>query len=155
MAHFAKISEENEVLSVVVVDDKDCQDENGDEQESIGQAFLEANNNWPANLWIKTSYWTFSNSHSTGGTAFRGNFAGIGGTWDSENQIFWPSKPFASWVKNIAKASWESPLGAKPSITSEQQSQIDAETHSHGYVLDEDAYQADNNTGWILNSITF
>ena len=110
MAHFAKISEENEVLSVVVVDDKDCQDENGDEQESIGQSFLEANNNWPANLWIKTSYWTSSNSHTNGGSGFRGNYAGIGSTWDSENQIFWPSKPYASWVKNIAKASWESPL---------------------------------------------
>ena len=120
MAHFAKISEENEVLSVVVVDDKDCQDENGDEQESIGQAFLEANNNWPANLWIKTSYWTFSNSHSTGGTAFRGNFAGIGGTWDSENNIFWHPKQYASWVKNTTTASWESPLGAKPTLTTEQ-----------------------------------
>lgn len=153
MAHFAKISEENEVLSVVVVNNKDCQDENGDEQESIGQAFLEANNNWPAHLWIKTSYWTYANEHKKGGTPYRGNFAGVGGTWDSVNQIFWPPKPFNSWTKNTTTAKWEPPI-AKPSFTSEQQAQIDAGTHFHGYVWDEDAYQADNNTGWNLTSFT-
>ena len=28
--------------------------------------------------------------------AFRGNYAGIGYTWDEDNQIFWPKKPHAS-----------------------------------------------------------
>ena len=147
MAHFAKISEENEILAVVVVDNKDCQDENGDEQESLGQAFLEANNNWPAHLWIKTSYWTYGNKHRDGGTPFRGNFASLGGTWDSVNQIFWAPQPHASWTKNNSTAAWDSPI-AKPSLTSEQQSQVDAKTHTHIYMWNEDAYQADNNTGW-------
>ena len=147
MAHFAKISEENEILAVVVVDNKDCQDENGDEQESLGQAFLEANNNWPAHLWIKTSYWTYENKHNNGGTPFRGNFASLGGTWDSVNQIFWVPQPHASWTKNNSTASWDPPI-AKPSLTSEQQSQVDAGTHTHIYIWNEDAYQAANNTGW-------
>ena len=147
MAHFAKISEENEILAVVVVDNKDCQDENGDEQESLGQAFLEANNNWPAHLWIKTSYWTYENKHNNGGTPFRGNFASLGGTWDSVNQIFWMPQPHASWTKNNSTATWDPPV-TKPSLTSEQQSQVDAGTHTHTYVWNEDAYQADNNTGW-------
>ena len=147
MAHFAKISEENEILAVVVVDNKDCQDENGDEQESLGQAFLEANNNWPAHLWIKTSYWTYENKHNNGGTPFRGNFASLGGTWDSVNQIFWVPQPHASCTKNNSTAAWDPPV-TKPSLTSEQQSQVDAGTHTHTYVWNEDAYQADNNTGW-------
>ncbi len=41
MAHFAKISEENEVLQVVVVDDKNTTNGKGVEEELVGQTFLE------------------------------------------------------------------------------------------------------------------
>ena len=35
-------------------------------------------------------------------THFRGNYAGIGYTWDEDNEIFWPKKPYPSWtLKNI------------------------------------------------------
>mgnify|MGYP003130973967 FL=1 len=54
MAHFAKISETNEVLSVEVVDNKDLENSEGVEEESIGQQYLETHCNWPANLWIQT-----------------------------------------------------------------------------------------------------
>jgi hypothetical protein len=37
--------------------------------------------------------------HKDGGTPLRGNYAGIGYTWDEDDQIFWPKKPYASWVK--------------------------------------------------------
>ena len=60
MAHFAKISEENEVLTVLTVDNKDLLNDEGVETESVGQAYLEKHNNWPANLWIQTSYNTSS-----------------------------------------------------------------------------------------------
>ena len=41
MAHFAKISEENIVLTVLTLNNEDCMDEEGNEVESIGQAYLE------------------------------------------------------------------------------------------------------------------
>ena len=63
MAHFAKISEENEVLQVMVVNDSDTQNEEGEEVESIGQVFLQRHFSWPAHLWIKCSYNTFEGKH--------------------------------------------------------------------------------------------
>jgi len=152
MAHFAKISEDNRVLQVLAVDDKDVKNENNVETESVGQAYLETHNNWPANMWIQTSYNTFNNQHRNGGTPFRGNYAGIGFTWDEDNQIFWPPKPFASWVKDISDASWHSPIGDAPELTQEQQDQNEANTHLWEYHWDEDAYQADNTTGWSLTN---
>jgi hypothetical protein len=123
MAHFAKISETNEVLTVHVVDNKDLLNADGVEDETVGQQYLEQHSNWPAHLWIQTSYNTLNNTHRNSGTPFRGNYAGIGDTWDEDNQIFWPKKPHASWVKHNASASWKSPIGDAPALTAEQQSQ--------------------------------
>ena len=55
-----------------------------------------------------------------GGTPLRGNFAGIGYTWDLENQIFLPPKDHVSWVLNVAEARWQSPIGDEPALTEEQ-----------------------------------
>jgi len=137
MAHFAKISEQNEVLQVLTLDDKDCVNSEGVETESVGQTYLETHNNWPAHLWIKTSYNTLNNTHRLGGTPFRGNYAGIGYTWDSENQIFWPPKPYPSWVKNTTTALWVSPIGDSPELTEEQSNQNQAFTHQWRYSWDE------------------
>ena len=108
MAHFAKISEENEVLQVLTIEDIYLLNDNEIEieTESVGQQYLETHNNWPAHLWIKTSFNTYHNQHRSGDNskAFRGNYASIGYTWDSENQIFWHSKPYTSWVKPEQKA---------------------------------------------------
>jgi len=120
MAHFAKISNENKVLAVLTLDDKDTRNSEGSEVEAIGQAYLEKHNNWPANMWIKTSYNTSKNTHKKGGTPFRGNYAGIGYEWDAIDQIFWPPKPYPSWVKNMSEARWESPIGDAPQISDEE-----------------------------------
>jgi len=120
MAHFAKISEENEVLTVLYIENKFIEDENGVEQESVGQAYLEKHNNWPANLWIRTSYNTYGNQHKEGGTPFRGNYAGVGMVWYPEHDAFLGRKPHASWVYNSTLALWESPLGPQPELTEEQ-----------------------------------
>ena len=144
MAHFAKISETNEVLTVNVVDNKDVLNADGVEDETVGQQYLEQHNNWPAHLWIQTSYNTQGNVHKNGGTPFRGNYAGIGNTWDEDNQIFWRKKPYPSWVKHIASASWKSPIGDVPALTAEQISQNEAETNMWYYVWNED------NQSWDL-----
>lgn len=128
MAHFAKLTENKIVSSVVYVDNSVLQDENGVEQESLGKAHLEKHNSWPANLWVQTSYNTKNNQHNDSGTAFRGNYAGIGFTWDSENEIFWPPQPYSSWTKNVANARWDPPV-AQPEPTEEQLTQINAGTH--------------------------
>ena len=120
MAHFAKISETNEILSVVVVNNNDILNADGVEDETVGQQYLETHNNWPAQMWIQTSYNTSGGTHKDGGTPFRGNYAGIGYTWDEDDQIFWPRKPYASWVKNNSEARWQSPIGDAPTLTAEQ-----------------------------------
>ena len=122
MTHFAKISETNEVLTVHVVDNKDVLNADGVEDETVGQAYLEKHNNWPAQMWIQTSYNTRGGKHYDNKTgelsdeskALRGNYAGIGYTWDKDNNLFYPKKPYASWVLNTTDAQWHSPIGDAP-----------------------------------------
>ncbi len=83
----------------------------------------------------RTSYNTIGNAHNDGGTAFRGNYAGLGYTYDSSNDVFYTTQPHASWTLNTSTWLWEAPL-AYPD---------DGEL----YIWDEDAYQADNSTGWV------
>jgi len=115
MAHFAKIEAEgNKVLTVLAVDNKDLLNADGVEDETVGQAYLEKYNNWPAHLWIQTSYNTTGGVHKDGGTPLRGNYAGIGYIWDEDNNLFYPQKPYASWVLNTTTATWHSPIGDAP-----------------------------------------
>ena len=141
MAHFAKISENNEVLQVLTLGNGDMLNADGVEDESLGQQYLELHNNWPAEMWIQTSYNTSAGTHKLGGTALRGNYAGIGYEWDEDNQIFWPKKPYASWVKHNASASWKSPIGDAPDdLTAEEKA---AKTQ---YVWNEDGQSWDKQT---------
>jgi hypothetical protein len=146
MAHFAKISEENIVLTVNAVDNGHVA------SEEKGQAYLERVHGWPEHLWIQTSYNTLANTHKLGGTPFRGNYAGIGYTWDSENEIFWPTQPHASWTKDVPSASWIAPIET-PALTAEQETQNQDLNNFWEYVWDEDAYQADNTNGWVLTDL--
>ena len=150
MAHFAKLGANGKVIQVLTLNNSDMLNADGVEDESVGQQYLQLHNNWPAEMWIQTSYNTAGGQHKLGGTPFRGNYAGIGYIWDEDNNIFWPKKPFASWVKNISEARWQSPIGDAPALTAEQTSQNEAGTHSWSYSWNESAYQADNTTGWDL-----
>ena len=127
MAHFAKISDTSEVLQVLTLNNGDMLNADGVEDESVGQQYLEKHNNWPAQMWIQTSYNTYGGTHNSGGTPLRGNYAGIGYTWDEDNNIFYPKKPYASWVLNTTTASWHSPIGDAPDdLTDEEKA---ARTH--------------------------
>ena len=144
MAHFAKLGANGKVIQVLTLNNSDMLNADGVEDESVGQQYLETHNNWPAQMWIQTSYNTSSNQHKLGGTPFRGNYAGIGYEWDEDNQIFWPKKPYASWVKHNESASWKSPIGDAPALTAEQISQNEANTHIWNYKWNED------NQSWDL-----
>jgi hypothetical protein len=135
MAHFAKLGSNGKVIQVLTMDNDKMLNAEGVEDESVGQQWLETHNNWPAQMWIQTSYNTQGNKHysrnesnekiesADQSKALRGNYAGIGYTWDEDNEIFWPKKPYASWVKNTTTASWNSPIGDAPALTAEQEAQ--------------------------------
>ena len=144
MAHFAKLGSNSKVIQVLTLNNGDMLNADGVEDESVGQQYLETHNNWPAQMWIQTSYNTSGGTHRNGGTALRGNYAGIGYTWDEDNQIFWRKKPYVSWIKNTTTASWDSPIGDAPELTEEQNLQNTTDTHSWSYVWNE------TNTTWDL-----
>ena len=139
MAHFAKLGANGKVIQVLTMDNDKMLNADGVEDETVGQQWLETHNNWPAQMWIQTSYNTTANKHSSGddSKAFRGNYAGIGYEWDEDNNIFWAKKPYASWVKDTTTAQWKSPIGDAPALTAEQESQNTADTHGWHYVWNE------------------
>ena len=139
MAHFAKLGSNGKVIQVVTMDNDKMLNGSGVEDETVGQQWLERHNNWPAQMWIQTSYNTRGNTHNSGDNskAFRGNYAGIGYTWDEDNNIFWPKSPYTSWVKDTTTASWKSPIGDAPALTAEQESQNTADTHRWNYEWNE------------------
>jgi hypothetical protein len=143
MAHFAKLGANGKVIQVLTMDNDKMKNADGVEDETVGQQWLETHNNWPAQMWIQTSYNTSGNKHNSGddSKAFRGNYAGIG--WDEDNQIFWPKKPYASWVKDTVTAQWKSPIGDAPALTAEQQSQNEANTHLWIYDWNEEGQSWD------------
>jgi len=121
MAHFAKIGMNGKVIGVHTVNNSDIFNADGVEDETVGQQYLEQHNNWPAEMWIQTSYNTSNGTHKDGGTPFRGNYACIGYTWDEDNNIFYGKKPYTSWVLNTTSATWHSPIGDAPDLTDEEE----------------------------------
>jgi hypothetical protein len=78
MAHFAKI--ENGIVSQVIVVNNDAiEGGNFPEKELVGQTFIASIG--LDGVWKQTSY----------NNNFRGTYAGIGYTYDEENDIFVPS----------------------------------------------------------------
>lgn len=67
-------------------------------------------------FWIQTSYNTRGNVHYNGdGTPsssnpLRGNFAGIGHTYDQTNDVFYAPQPYPSWTLNTDRWLWEPPV---------------------------------------------
>jgi hypothetical protein len=97
MAHFAKLDNDNTVLQVIVVDNNDILDENGNESEEVGINFC---TQLLGGIWKQTSY----------NATFRKNYAGIGFTYNAEKDAFIPPKPFSKWVLNEDTCNWEAPV---------------------------------------------
>ena len=119
MSNFAKI-ENNLVTNVIVA----------------GQSFIDTQDG----TWVQTSYNTRGNVHygqdgnADGGVALRGNYAGIGYTYDADNDVFYEPKPYASWT---LADTW---LWVAPIVYPDD---------DKSYTWDEDVYQADNTKGWV------
>ena len=143
MAHFAKISLNSKVLTVLTLNNEDMLNADGVEDETVGQQYLERHNNWPAEMWIQTSYNTSSGTHNSGDNskALRGNYAGIGYTWDKDNNIFYSKKPYTSWVLNTTTATWHSPIGNAPDDLTDEEKALRIE-----YVWNEDGQSWDKTT---------
>ena len=92
MSHFAKIVD-GKVVSVIVA------------EEDFFKTFVDSS----PGQYIQTSYNTIGNKHVNGGTPLRGNYAGVGYTYDAEKDVFIAPKPFASWVLS-ADYLWEAPV---------------------------------------------
>ena len=80
MAHFAWLDNNNTVYRVSVVDNINLLDENGDESEAVGIAYL-TQVHGAGKVWKQTSY----NAATNG---FRGKYAGIGDIYDPELDKF-------------------------------------------------------------------
>jgi len=98
MAHFAKLDENNVVLSVHVVNNDVITDANGDEQESLGITYLKNLHGDDTN-WVKTSY----------NANIRGAFAAIGGTYNAEKDKFIAQADYPSWTLDDNDV-WQPPV---------------------------------------------
>jgi len=143
MAHYAKLGLDNIVTAVVAVDTITCMTRGGIEKEEIGLAHLVKHHGHE--LWKKCSYNTYAGVHKEGGTPFRANYPGIGWYYNSEHDIFHPARPHASWTLNTTTGHWDAP------IPQPERTEAEVEAMSY-YTWDEEAYQADNTTGWVLNT---
>lgn len=115
MAHYAFIDDKNTVTEVIVGIDEDNTTDLPDDFASWEEFY----GNKRGKTCKRTSYNTSANEHIKDGTPFRGNYACIGYTYDADNDVFIPPKPYDSWVINETTWLWEAPVD-KPALTEEQ-----------------------------------
>jgi len=99
MAHYAFLDDNNIVTEVIVGKD-----------EGDGTDWEVEYGNFRGQTCKRTSYNTSGNAHSDSGTPFRGNYAGIGYTYDETNDVFIAPKPYDSWVLDETKWQWKAPV---------------------------------------------
>jgi hypothetical protein len=99
MSHFAKVLD-GKVIQVIVAEPE------------FFDTFVDSS----PGQWIQTSYNTRGGVHygqdgqPDGGEALRGNYAGIGFTYDHANDVFYPPQPYASWTLSQTTWLWEPPV---------------------------------------------
>ena len=111
MAHYAFLDENNVVTEVIVGrDENEVVDGITDWEAHYGE--------FRGQVCKRTSYNTQAGVHyddSTGepsadqSKAYRGNYAGVGFTYDEALDAFIPPQPFPSWTLDEAEFSWSPP----------------------------------------------
>jgi hypothetical protein len=96
MAHFAELDENNVVLRVIVVDNKDTSDAGGGEKEHIGAAFCER---VLGGRWVQTSY----------NEKIRKRYAGIGMVYLPEHDHFTFPQPTPEHEYDPNTGNWVIP----------------------------------------------
>ena len=148
MAHFAKLGVNSKVIAVHGLDNDQMLNADNVEDETVGQQRLQEIHGWPAAMWIQTSYNTRGGVHyeansnnpsSDQSKALRGNYAGIGYTYDSTLDAFYSPQPFSSWNLDTGSYLWEAPV-AYPTGDA-------TGSYSGSYEWNEDT------TNWITGSI--
>jgi hypothetical protein len=95
MAHWAEIDENNVVVRVTV---------GSNDEPDEGYQWLIDN---LGGRFLKTSYNTAAGVHALGGTPLRGNYAGIGYTYDETLDAFIPPRPSeGEWVVDPMTYQW-------------------------------------------------
>jgi len=89
MSHFAKVVD-GKVTQVIVAEPE------------FFDTFVDSS----PGTWIQTSYNTHGNQHPEG-RPLRGNYAGIGYTYDATNDVFYAPKPSDTAVLNETTWLWE------------------------------------------------
>jgi hypothetical protein len=92
MAHYAKVVD-SKVTQVIVAE----------------QEFFDTFVDSSPGTWIQTSYNTHGNQHPEG-RPLRGNYAGIGYTYDATNDVFYEPQPYSSWILSNTTWLWEAPV---------------------------------------------
>ena len=102
MAYYAVLNEKNIVTQVFV----------GRDEDDLAPGVTDWETYYaPEGHTVKrTSYNTHRGEHVLGGTPFRGNYAGVGYSYDETLDAFLPPKPYASWTLNETTYSWEAPV---------------------------------------------
>ena len=96
MAHYAFLNSNNIVTEVIVGKDES---EDTDWEVYYG--------NIRGQICKRTSYNTVGNEHTDSGTPFRGNYAGIGYTYDETNDVFVEPKPVKEgWTFTLNTTTW-------------------------------------------------
>ena len=93
MSYYAKVVD-GKVINVIVAED------------DFFNTFVDTS----PGQWIQTSYNTFGGTNIQDGTPLRGNYAGIGFTYDEKNDVFYEPQPYPSWTLNENTWLWESPV---------------------------------------------
>lgn len=97
MAHFAQLNDDSVVTNIIVVNNSELLDENGNESEQIGISFCKKLFN---GSWVQTSY----------NNNFRKRYAQIGCKYDKDIDAFIPAKPYNSWIFNNQELDWNPPV---------------------------------------------